>query len=137
MSLIGRTRRHECPEHGPPEKPGHYARCPECRGALVWVECVVVPTTTYQGAVSDRDALAKHLEYALDALEGKPWTGWNTDDARAILSRARGQYETSDDKAPDAIGALLDEARDEWTWPPSFATFRSWLGRLSDAAGGR
>jgi hypothetical protein len=30
-------------------------------------------------------ALEEQLAYALDALEGHPWTGWTTDDARAVL----------------------------------------------------
>jgi hypothetical protein len=31
------------------------------------------------------EALERELGYAIDALEGKPWTGWNTDTARAVL----------------------------------------------------
>jgi hypothetical protein len=35
---------------------------------------------------SDRiAALERELRYAIDALEGKPWTGWNTDTARDVL----------------------------------------------------
>lgn len=28
---------------------------------------------------------ALHLRYAIDALEGSPWTGWSTSDARDFL----------------------------------------------------
>lgn len=34
-------------------------------------------------------ALEEQLAYALDALEGHPWTGWTTDDARAVLRERR------------------------------------------------
>lgn len=65
--------------------------CPACGAELAQREYVAVPADTLRGAVEDRDALAEHLGYAIDALEGNPWTGWSTGDARAILQRHGGQ----------------------------------------------
>ena len=33
--------------------------------------------------------LEEHLTYAIDALEGNPWTAWSTDDARFVLGRPK------------------------------------------------
>jgi hypothetical protein len=43
-------------------------------------------------------ALKEQLAYALDALEGSPWTGWTTDDARAVLR----EQPASREEDPDA-----------------------------------
>jgi hypothetical protein len=51
--------------------------CGFCDEPAEWFE--VVP----QGVA---EKLATQLRYAVDALEGKPWTGWTTDDAHAVLA---------------------------------------------------
>jgi hypothetical protein len=56
------------------------ARLGRCSHAAVPVE--VVPA-----GVAEK--LATQLRYALDALEGKPWTGWTTNDAHAALAEYR------------------------------------------------
>lgn len=54
-----------------------------CRGEVVEVE--VVPYPNHSGAVTRIAALESELGCAIDALEGKPWTGWSTDTARDTL----------------------------------------------------
>lgn len=49
----------------------------------------VVPARQLRGAVDRIEALERELGYAIDALEGSPPTGWNTDTARDTLQGGR------------------------------------------------
>lgn len=89
-------------------------RCTDCgtTRAQDVIDCPVcdVPSGHVHGACRDAADLkvendqlraklvnvALHLTYALDAIEGKPWTGWTTDDARAELSAASTTKEPRD-----------------------------------------
>jgi hypothetical protein len=67
-----------CKVHGPAADLSR--RCPDCDRPLRTVKFV---------PASVAEKLATQLRYALDALEGKPWTGWTTNDAHAALAEYR------------------------------------------------
>jgi hypothetical protein len=72
MASFGRDR------EGPCEAPG-------CSGHVSWEAAFDALATTHRGAVGRIAALERELGCAIDALEGKPWTGWSTDTARDTL----------------------------------------------------
>jgi hypothetical protein len=67
-----------CPNgHPMPSQHAVYCAEPGCTGRVVYV-----PAAKGMGRIA---ALERELGYAIDALEGKPWTGWTTDTARDVL----------------------------------------------------
>lgn len=68
MTVIARTSRQECAEHGLPDKPGHYLRCPTCNGPMVFVEYDLVPTGQHPGAVGRIDAFEAAVRQAHEQL---------------------------------------------------------------------
>lgn len=74
MTVIGRTSRRECPEHGWPEwaNMADNARCPRCEAPLEAVEYVTVRADDYRGAVSAGWALSDAIVTALRLSNDEP-----------------------------------------------------------------
>jgi len=70
-----------CPNgHGIPPQVAYLCTERGCDGAVVYE-----PSAKGMALARRVEALERELGYAIDALEGKPWTGWTTDTARDVL----------------------------------------------------
>lgn len=81
---------HKCPN-------GHevpvllQVECVTCEASVAYEPCSIGMALYRELALRDAravkriEALERELGYAIDALEGKPWTGWSTDTARDTL----------------------------------------------------
>lgn len=87
-------KRGECPSHGATvgfvSPADQKAWCTECQEYIVAVIVEYVPRPV-------ADALEGQLAYALDALEGHPWTGWTTDHGREVLAAYRAGGNTNEE----------------------------------------